>query len=48
MKPLTEKEQEIYDFIAQSIRRDGFSPSVRDIAPRRHKKHLTSIFISQA
>lgn len=31
MKPLTEKEQEIYDFIAQSIRRDGFSPSVRDI-----------------
>ena len=32
MEKLTPKEQLIYDFILDTIRRDGYSPSVRDIA----------------
>lgn len=31
MQPLNTKEQQIYDYIYESISRDGFSPSVRDI-----------------
>ncbi len=31
MEKLTPKEQEIYDFICQNIRRAGYSPSVRDV-----------------
>ncbi len=31
MQPLTDKEQQIYDYIYETISRDGFSPSVRDI-----------------
>lgn len=31
MQPLKEKEKQIYDYIYDSISRDGFSPSVRDI-----------------
>ena len=30
-QPLNEKEQAVYDYIAESIRKNGFSPSVRDI-----------------
>ncbi|MBE6687431.1 MAG: transcriptional repressor LexA [Ruminococcaceae bacterium] len=31
MEPLTQKEQKVYDYIFESINRDGFSPSIRDI-----------------
>lgn len=31
MQPLTDKERQIYDYIYESITREGFSPSVRDI-----------------
>ncbi len=31
MQPLKEKEQQVYDYIYESISREGFSPSVRDI-----------------
>lgn len=31
MEKLTLKEQEVYDFICQNLRRAGYSPSVRDI-----------------
>ncbi len=30
-EPLNEKERAVYDYIAESIRKNGFSPSVRDI-----------------
>ncbi|MBQ3065525.1 MAG: transcriptional repressor LexA [Clostridia bacterium] len=32
MEKLTPKEQLVYDFILDTIRRDGYSPSVRDIS----------------
>ena len=32
MEKLTSKEQLVYDFILDTIRRDGYSPSVRDIS----------------
>ncbi len=31
MQPLKEKEKQIYDYIYETISREGFSPSVRDI-----------------
>lgn len=31
MKPLNDKEREIYDFISETIKRDGYGPTVRDI-----------------
>ncbi len=31
MLQLTDKEKKMYDFITETIRRDGYSPSVRDI-----------------
>lgn len=30
-QPLNDKERAMYDYIAESIRRNGFSPSIRDI-----------------
>ncbi len=32
MEKLTQKEQLVYDYIVDTIRREGYSPSVRDIA----------------
>ncbi|MBO5648708.1 MAG: transcriptional repressor LexA [Clostridia bacterium] len=32
MEKLTKKEQLVYDFIVDTIRRDGYAPSVRDIS----------------
>ena len=31
MQPLTSKEQKVYDYIFESITRDGFAPTIRDI-----------------
>ena len=31
MEKLTLKEKQIYDYICETIKREGFSPSVRDI-----------------
>lgn len=31
MKPMKEREQSVYDYIASTIRENGYSPSVRDI-----------------
>ncbi|MBR5514863.1 MAG: transcriptional repressor LexA [Clostridia bacterium] len=31
MQPLTAKEQKVYDYIFETINREGFSPSIRDI-----------------
>ncbi len=30
-EPLTEKERKVYEYIADSIHKNGYSPSVRDI-----------------
>lgn len=31
MQPLTKKEQQVYEYIYEAIRHDGYSPSIRDI-----------------
>ncbi len=43
MEKLTPKEQLVYDFIVDTIRRDGYSPSVRDIAAAVDMKSTSTV-----
>ena len=43
MQKLTEKEQKAYDYITRSIREDGISPSVRDIAEALSIKSTSTV-----
>jgi len=43
MERLTSKEQLVYDFIVDTIRRDGYSPSVRDIATAVDMKSTSTV-----
>ncbi len=43
MEKLTHKEQLVYDFIVDTIRRDGYSPSVRDIANAVDMKSTSTV-----
>lgn len=43
MKPLTEKQQKIYDFILRYTEEHGYSPSIRDIAAASHLKSTSTV-----
>ena len=43
MEKLTEKEQQAYDYIAKTIREEGFAPSVRDIAVALNIKSTSTV-----
>ena len=43
MEKLTPKEQLVYDFIVDTIRREGYSPSVRDIAAAVNMKSTSTV-----
>ncbi len=43
MEKLTPKEQLVYDFIVDTIRREGYSPSVRDIAQAVDMKSTSTV-----
>lgn len=43
MKPLTEKQQQIYDFILRYTDEHGYSPSVRDIAAASGLKSTSTV-----
>lgn len=43
MKPLTEKQQQIYDFILRYTEEHGYSPSIRDIAAASHLKSTSTV-----
>lgn len=43
MKPLTEKQQQIYDFILRYTEEHGYSPSIREIAAASHLKSTSTV-----
>ena len=43
MEKLTPKEQLVYDYIVDTIRREGYSPSVRDIASAVDMKSTSTV-----
>lgn len=43
MEKLTPKEQLVYDFIVDTIRREGYSPSVRDITQAVNMKSTSTV-----
>ena len=43
MEKLTAKEQLVYDYIVDTIRREGYSPSVRDIATAVDMKSTSTV-----
>ena len=40
---LTEREREIYDFILNNIRNEGYAPSVRDICNALNMKSTSTV-----
>ena len=43
MEKLTEKEKQAYEYIARTIREDGYAPSVRDIADALNIKSTSTV-----
>ena len=40
---LTPRERDVYDYILEAIRRDGFAPSVRDICTALDMKSTSTV-----